>query len=57
MRGHGKGAAGAVTPTDRFAATPHDWVLSGPHFFVANPFYKTPRKNCNTPLAYDNLVS
>lgn len=38
-----------------FAATAHDWVLSGPHFFVANPFYKTPRKNCNTPRAYDNL--
>ncbi len=36
-----------------FAATPHDWVLSGPHFFLHNPFYKTPRKNCNTPLAYD----
>lgn len=38
-----------------FVATPHDWVLSGPHFFVGNPFYKTPRKNCNTPRAYDNL--
>lgn len=38
-----------------FAATPHDWVLSGPHFFVANPFCKTPRKLCNTPLAYDNV--
>lgn len=36
-----------------FAVTPHDWVLSGPHFFVATPFYKTPRKHCNTPLAYD----
>lgn len=38
-----------------FAASPEDWVLSGPHFFVANPFYKTPRKNCNTPLAYDSI--
>lgn len=36
-----------------FPNTPHDWVLSGPHFFVANPFCKTPRKICNTPLAYD----
>ncbi len=43
------------TTDPSFAATPHDWVLSGPHFFVANPFYKTPRKNCNTPRAYDNL--
>ena len=32
-----------------------EWVLSGPHFFVGNPFYKTPRKNCNTPLAYDSI--
>lgn len=42
-----------------FATTPHDWVLSGPHFFLDNPFYKTPRQNCNTPLAYDciNLES
>ena len=38
-----------------FPATSADWVLSGPHFFVANPFYKTPRKNCNTPLAYDSI--
>lgn len=38
-----------------FPASPEDWVLSGPHIFVANPFYKTPRKNCNTPLAYDSI--
>ena len=38
-----------------FAKTPHDWVLSGPHFFVSTPFYKTPRKNCSTPRAYDSL--
>lgn len=38
-----------------FPASPQDWVLSGPHFFVANPFYKTPRKNCKTPLAYDSI--
>ncbi|WPU55898.1 hypothetical protein SQW19_16460 [Stenotrophomonas acidaminiphila] len=38
-----------------FPVAAQDWVLSGPHFFVANPFYKTPRRNCNTPRAYDNL--
>ncbi|MFA7606286.1 MAG: class I SAM-dependent DNA methyltransferase [Rhodocyclaceae bacterium] len=38
-----------------FPVSQEDWVLSGPHFFVANPFYKTPRKNCNTPLAYDSI--
>ena len=38
-----------------FAATPHDWVLSGPHFFVANPFNKTPFKACTSNKAYDNI--
>lgn len=31
------------------------WVLSGPHFFVGNPFYNTPRAVCNTNKAYDSL--
>ena len=38
-----------------FPTTPHDWVVSGPHFFVATPFSKTPRRFCNTPLAYDSI--
>ncbi len=38
-----------------FCKSPKEWVVSGPHFFVANPFYKTPRNNCNTPRAYDNV--
>ena len=36
-----------------FAATPHDWVLSGPHFFVTNPFHQTPMRVCNTHRAYE----
>ncbi|AFU46489.1 N-6 adenine-specific DNA methylase [Acidovorax sp. KKS102] len=36
-----------------FATTPHDWVLSGPHFFLANPFNKTPRKVCTANGHYD----
>ena len=39
----------------RFPATPRGLVLSGPHFFVATPFNKTPRKNCNSNKAYDVL--
>lgn len=35
-----------------FPNTLEGWVLSGPHFFVSNPFYKTPNVFCNTPLAY-----
>ncbi len=38
-----------------FAATPYDWVLSGPHFFVANPFNKTPRRVCTANGHYDGI--
>lgn len=38
-----------------FAADPVDWILSGPHFGVANPFYQTPMRVCTTHRAYDRL--
>lgn len=38
-----------------FAATPYDWVLSGPHFFVANPHMKTPRAVCTEKGHYDSI--
>jgi hypothetical protein len=38
-----------------FASSPDEWVVSGPHFFVANPFVKTPRKICSSHLTYDTL--
>lgn len=41
------------TTDNSFAATPEDWVLSGPHFFVANPYMKTPRKVCTEKGHYD----
>jgi hypothetical protein len=47
-----------IRNTDRsapFAITPEDWVLSGPHFFLANPFNKTPRRICDNNNAYDVL--
>lgn len=40
---------------NRFPSSPSDWVLSGPHFFLANPFNKTPRKACTSNKAYDNI--
>jgi hypothetical protein len=36
-----------------FAQVPQDWVLSGPHFFVGNPYMKTPRKLCTEKGHYD----
>lgn len=38
-----------------FVSDPTKFVLSGPHFFVGNPLYKTPRAVCTTPRAYDPL--
>lgn len=31
------------------------WILSGPHFFVGNPFHQTPKAICQTHRAYDRL--
>lgn len=46
---------GTIQRVSKFAVNCLEWVISGPHFYVANPFYKTPRRVCDTPLAYDPL--
>lgn len=38
-----------------FVTSPADWVLSGPHFFLANPFNKTPRAVCTANGHYDPI--
>ena len=38
-----------------FVTAAHDWVLSGPHFFLCNPFNKTPRKVCVNNGHYDSI--
>lgn len=41
-------------PSDNgFAYEPKELVLSGPHFFLANPFNKTPRRVCTANGHYD----
>src|SRR5690606_382451 len=39
----------------QFPENPEQWVLSGPHFFVGSPFYKTPRAECTKNSDYDVL--
>ena len=46
---------GTMRRETRFATNLGELVLSGPHFFVGNPFSKTPRRNCNTNKSYDVL--
>jgi hypothetical protein len=38
-----------------FMTDASDWVLSGPHFFLANPFNKTPRRVCTANGHYDPI--
>ena len=36
-------------------ASADEWVISGPHFYVANPFNKTPRSVCTEKNHYDSI--
>lgn len=31
----------------------YEWIINGPHFFISNPIYKTPRNICNQNSEYD----
>lgn len=47
--------AGTIKRETRFAKSPEELILSGPHFFVGNPCYKTPRRVCKEKADYDTL--
>ncbi len=36
-----------------FVQSPGEWIVSGPHFYVANPFHQTPKRVSETHRAYD----
>ena len=46
---------GTIRRETRFPDAPEEWILSGPHFFVGNPSYKTPRSLCDSHKQYDAL--
>lgn len=46
---------GTMKRETRFPENPEQWILSGPHFFVGNPMFQTPKRVCETHRAYDNL--
>ena len=46
---------GTIRRHTSFPKSTDQWVLSGPHFFVGSPFYKTPKRICNTNKAYDEI--
>lgn len=46
---------GTIKRETLFPDNPEQWILSGPHFFVGSPFYKTPRAECTQNSHYDIL--
>ncbi len=46
---------GTIRRETLFPQSAGEWVLSGPHFFVGSPFYKTPRAECTQNSHYDEL--
>jgi len=46
---------GTIRRETGFPVSASEWILSGPHFFVGNPFYKTPRAICTANNHYDTL--
>lgn len=45
--------AGTIQREVRFPVNSEELVLSGSHFFVGSPLYKTPRRECSDPSHYD----
>lgn len=46
---------GTIKRETRFPQDPSQWILSGPHFYVGNPLYKTPREICTEKGHYDGI--
>src|SRR5690606_20724935 len=46
---------GTIKRQTQFPDNPEKWILSGPHFFVGTPLYKTPRQECTQNSHYDIL--
>lgn len=46
---------GTIRRETRFPAGLAELIYQGPHIYVANPLYKTPRAICDTNLAHDPL--
>ena len=46
---------GTMKRKTTFVDHPKDLILSGPHFFVGNPLYKTPKSICDTNRAWEEI--
>ena len=48
-------ANGVIRRETKFPETNAEWTLAGPHVFVANPLFKTPRRICTEKGHYDPI--
>jgi hypothetical protein len=46
---------GTIRRQTRFPEGPEEWILSGPHFFVATPIYQTPNEGCSSHRDYTGI--
>lgn len=46
---------GFIKPAVGFAENYENYIFKGPHFFVCNPFYQTPRSVCKQNSHYDSI--
>lgn len=46
---------GTIRRKTRYPACVSDWIVSGPHFFIASPFRKCPNEGCSTHLDYNTI--
>jgi hypothetical protein len=46
---------GTIRRKTTYPASPKEWVLSGPHFHVGTPFFKTPNESCQHNLDYNDI--
>lgn len=44
---------GTIKRQTQHPSSTTQWILSGPHFFIGNPLYKTPREVCTEKAHYD----
>jgi hypothetical protein len=47
--------SGDIYYSPKFCENAAELIVSGPHFFVATPFYKTPREECKLNSDYDTI--
>lgn len=48
-------SAGVIRREVRYPNNAKDWIISGPHFYVATPLNKTPNENCSHNLDYSDI--